>query len=100
MGVTDALWMAAIVGGAGYLFYRSFWKKRGCCQGCCNTGCSRRTLAVTGSILGFMLMPTVSASAAEPDGPSDAASPLAVVKAELFHTPAERLTAGPGRENR
>ncbi len=39
MGIADLLWMAFFLGGAGYLFYRSFWKKKGGCHGCSESGC-------------------------------------------------------------
>jgi len=38
MEFTDIIWMALILGGASYLFYRSFWKKKGGCHDC--SGCS------------------------------------------------------------
>ncbi|WP_221249115.1 FeoB-associated Cys-rich membrane protein [Desulfuromonas versatilis] len=40
MALADFIWMAAILAGAGYLLYRSFWKKKGCssCSGC---GCHK-----------------------------------------------------------
>jgi hypothetical protein len=41
MGIVDFVWMALILGGAGYLLYRSAWKKAGHCQGCVNAGCSK-----------------------------------------------------------
>ncbi len=39
MGIVDVLWMGAILGGAGYLFYRSFWKKKGSCRDCSGCDC-------------------------------------------------------------
>jgi hypothetical protein len=41
MGAADIIWMAVILGGAGYLFYRSFWKKKGPC-GCNGCGCDKK----------------------------------------------------------
>jgi hypothetical protein len=41
MGVADIIWMAAILGGAGYLLYRSFRKKKGPC-GCSDCGCDKK----------------------------------------------------------
>jgi FeoB-associated Cys-rich membrane protein len=38
MEIADWLWMALFLGGAGYLLYRSFWKKKGGCHDC--SGCS------------------------------------------------------------
>lgn len=40
MGIADLFWMALVLGGAGYLLYRSVWKKRGhCCGGSGCGGC-------------------------------------------------------------
>jgi hypothetical protein len=39
MSIADILWMAFFLGGAGYLLYRSFWKKKGGCHGCGDSGC-------------------------------------------------------------
>ncbi|GAB4251199.1 FeoB-associated Cys-rich membrane protein [Deferrisoma sp.] len=39
MTAVDIAWMIPILAGAGYLFYRSVWKKRGHCQGCDGGGC-------------------------------------------------------------
>lgn len=44
MGLADLAWMALIIGGAGYLLYRSLWRKHGCCQGCDNVGCAGNTV--------------------------------------------------------
>jgi hypothetical protein len=42
MGLVDILWLLAILGGVGYLLYRSFWKKKDPCGGGCGGGdCSR-----------------------------------------------------------
>jgi hypothetical protein len=41
MGITDILLMALILSGAAYLFYRSFWKKKGHCPGCDKDSCGR-----------------------------------------------------------
>jgi hypothetical protein len=41
MGIVDIIWMVLILGGAGYLFYRSFWKKKGPC-GCDGCDCSSK----------------------------------------------------------
>ena len=38
MGVNDVVWMVAILGGAGWLLYHSFWKKKGRCHGY-SSGC-------------------------------------------------------------
>lgn len=46
MGIADVLWMTLILGGAGYLLYRSVWKKKGHCQGCDNAGCSKSDLSL------------------------------------------------------
>ena len=34
MGFADIILMAAIIGGAFFLLYRSLWKKKGHCPGC------------------------------------------------------------------
>jgi len=34
MGVNDVVWMVLILAGAGWLLYRSLWKKKGHCAGC------------------------------------------------------------------
>jgi hypothetical protein len=34
MGIADYLWMAVILGGAGWLLYNFLWKKKGSCPGC------------------------------------------------------------------
>lgn len=39
MGATDILLMGVIIGGALYLLYRSVWKKKGHCSGCCSEIC-------------------------------------------------------------
>lgn len=39
MGIVDILWMVFFLGIAGWLFYRSFWKKKGGCHGCGDSGC-------------------------------------------------------------
>ncbi|MDX9714260.1 MAG: FeoB-associated Cys-rich membrane protein [Dissulfurispiraceae bacterium] len=39
MGLIDIVLIAVIISGAGYLLYRSIWKKRGGCSGC-SSGCS------------------------------------------------------------
>ena len=41
MSAVDIIWMAVILGGAGYLFYRSFFKKKGPC-GCDGCGCDKK----------------------------------------------------------
>ena len=38
MGVSDIVLMVLIIGGALYLLYRSLWKKKGHCAGCCHSG--------------------------------------------------------------
>lgn len=40
MGVADVIWMAVILAVAGYLLYRSLWKKKGHCPGCNECECS------------------------------------------------------------
>jgi hypothetical protein len=42
MGAADIIWMALILAGAGYLLYRSIWKKKGHCQGCDSCGCDKK----------------------------------------------------------
>jgi hypothetical protein len=42
MEIVDIVWMALILGGTGYLLYRSVWRKQGCCQGCGNGSCPKR----------------------------------------------------------
>jgi hypothetical protein len=42
MGIVDIVWMALILGGAGYLLYRSFWKKKGHCGNCSGGDCSSK----------------------------------------------------------
>lgn len=37
MGARDVVWMVVILAGAGWLLYRSLWKKKGQCHGC--NGC-------------------------------------------------------------
>jgi len=39
MGLVDLLWMALILAGAVYLFYRSVIKKKGHCPGCDDGSC-------------------------------------------------------------
>jgi hypothetical protein len=39
MGLGDLVWMALILAGAGYLFYRSVIKKKGHCPGCDDGSC-------------------------------------------------------------
>jgi hypothetical protein len=41
MGIVDIIWMLLILGGAGYLFYRSFWKKKNPC-GCEGGSCCKK----------------------------------------------------------
>lgn len=95
MGFADALWLAAIVGGSVYLFYRSFRRKKGHCQGCANVGCSRRALTVPAAIIGAVLLATTPLRAAEPGGPPVAATAASAPgEAEFYHTPAEKKTAG------
>ena len=38
MGISDYILMTLIAGGALYLLYRSLWKKKGRCAGCCYAG--------------------------------------------------------------
>lgn len=42
MGVVDIIWLVPILGGAGYLFYRSVIKKKGHCPGCDQGRCDKR----------------------------------------------------------
>lgn len=42
MGFSDIIWMALIIAGAGYVLYRSVWKKRGYCPGCDSQTCSSK----------------------------------------------------------
>ncbi|OFX26202.1 MAG: hypothetical protein A2V77_21205 [Anaeromyxobacter sp. RBG_16_69_14] len=42
MGAFDFVLSAVILGGAGYLLYRSIWKKKGHCAGCSGGGCTSR----------------------------------------------------------
>jgi hypothetical protein len=46
MGAADTLIAAVILAGAGYLLYRSLWKKRGHCAGCAGGGCGARDAPV------------------------------------------------------
>ncbi len=39
MGVNDVVWMVLILAGAGWLLYRSLWKKKGQCHGCSGGSC-------------------------------------------------------------
>jgi len=39
MGLGDFIWMALILAGAGYLFYRSVIRKKGHCPGCDDGSC-------------------------------------------------------------
>lgn len=39
MGIGDIFWMILILGGAGYLFYRSVIRKKGHCPGCDDGNC-------------------------------------------------------------
>jgi hypothetical protein len=44
MALIDILWLLAILGGVGYLLYRSFGKKKEHCSpggGCCGGDCSK-----------------------------------------------------------
>ncbi len=86
--------MALILGGAGYLLYRSVWKKKGCCQGCDNAGCSKMSLGAPAVLLGCLLAPASTTLAA--DGSDEILVALAST-AEIYHTPAEKKTAGLGR---
>ncbi|GFE62464.1 FeoB-associated Cys-rich membrane protein [Geobacter sp. AOG2] len=40
MGTMDIVLMAAILGGAAWVLYRSLWKKKGHCHGCDGGGCN------------------------------------------------------------
>ena len=37
MGIIDYLLLGAILGGAVYILYRSFWVNRGSCSGCASS---------------------------------------------------------------
>lgn len=39
MSLADICWMVLILGGSGYLFYRSAIKKKGHCPGCDDGSC-------------------------------------------------------------
>ncbi|MGE4579819.1 MAG: FeoB-associated Cys-rich membrane protein [Desulfuromonadales bacterium] len=41
MDIVDVVWMLVILAGAGYLFYRSFTRKKGPC-GCEGCSCSKK----------------------------------------------------------
>lgn len=43
MGLTDLIWLVLIVGGTGYLLYRSFWKSKGQCACCSVKDCGKRS---------------------------------------------------------
>lgn len=42
MELADLIWLALILGGSGYLLYRSFWKKKGHCGGCDGGNCASK----------------------------------------------------------
>ncbi len=42
MNFVDIALMALIISGAGYLLYRSLWKKKGHCQGCDSGMCETK----------------------------------------------------------
>jgi hypothetical protein len=42
MGLVDIVWMTLILAGAGYLLYRSLWKKKGHCGSCEGCNCSSK----------------------------------------------------------
>ena len=42
MNLADLLWMTFFLGGAGYLFYRSFWRKKGGCHNCSGCSCAAK----------------------------------------------------------
>lgn len=42
MGLVDLIWLGLILGGAGYLFYRSVWNKKGHCGGCDGCNCNSK----------------------------------------------------------
>ena len=93
MGIADVVWMTLILGGAGYLLYRSVWKKKGHCQGCDNAGCSKKFLVAPAVLLGCLLAPAGTPLAA--DGSDEIRVALAST-AEIYHTPAEKRIAGLG----
>jgi hypothetical protein len=41
MGIVDIIWMAVILGGAGWLLYHFLWKKKGSCPGCDHDSCGK-----------------------------------------------------------
>ena len=45
MGLIDYIIMFLILAGAGYLFYRSFFKKGGGCAGCAVSNCELKGIA-------------------------------------------------------
>lgn len=42
MGANDVVWMVLILGGVGWLLYRSLWKKKGECHGCSGGCCGKK----------------------------------------------------------
>jgi len=93
MGSADIVWMVLILGGAGYLLYRSVWKKKGHCQGCDNAGCTKKFIVAPAVLLGCLLAQASMPLAA--DGSDEIQVALAST-AEIYHTPAEKKTAGLG----
>lgn len=90
MGIADVVWMVLILGGAAYLLYRSVWKKKGHCQGCDNAGCSKRLLVAPAVLFGCLLAPAAASLAADEAGQS----PVLLAAAEIYHTQAEKKSAG------
>lgn len=43
MEIVDIIWMTLILVGAGTLFYRSVWKKKGHCHGGCTGQCGGKS---------------------------------------------------------
>lgn len=94
MGLADVVWMALVLGGAGVLLYRSIGKSNGRCGGCDNAGCSRRTLCLAAPLLGCLVAPGSPSAATEPAAPPPADPARVSGGAEIYHTPAEKVTSG------
>jgi len=92
MGIGDIVWMALIVSGAGYLLYRSVWKKKGHCQGCVNAGCSKKFLVAPAALLGCLLAPATSPLAADSSDRTEVTPERK--PAEIYHTPEKKKTVG------
>lgn len=86
--------MACVLGGTGFLLYRSVWKGTGSCRGCKNAGCSRRGLFAAAVVLGGLIGAGASAQAANGGEPLRAALPPTPGDAEIHHAPAGNTEAG------